>query len=253
MEPNVTAVITAMTDAEQSFLSDTLEAVVRDSCLGQILICVEENNTWINPLLEQFEDDRIEALFLPMMILSAARNHGVREAKYDWIAFCDGDDVWCKNKTRHQLKIAIKEKAHFVGADHYLISEKGITRACALSLYIPMPSSWLVLRKTMLDFPFDESIRQGQDGEWWLRTHQYIKKARCAKRLLKYRVRPSSLSSSRPSKRKKALIVRLGSVELIGKLIFGATYILWLIGRKNEYVWNNRKWGVMPEPLKARY
>lgn len=35
--------------------------------------------------------------------VSAARNRGVREAKHDWIAFVDSDDVWEPNKLEVQL------------------------------------------------------------------------------------------------------------------------------------------------------
>ncbi len=248
MKPKVTAAITAMTDNEQPFISEVIGAVVNDPYIGQILICVEENNKWISAVVEKFNDHRIEILYLPMMICSAARNRAVECAKFEWVAFCDGDDVWCENKTKYQLETAERERSHFVGADHYLTDEKGSIRACALSLNIPMPSSWLVLRKTMLDFPFDETVRQGQDGEWWQRTHPFINKVRCTKRLLKYRVRANSLSSLRPSKRKKALIVKIGSYKLIGKVVFAFTYILWLSTRKKKYVWNNKKWGIMPLP-----
>jgi hypothetical protein len=42
---DVTAVITAMTDSEQPFLYQTVNAVIADSCIGQIILCVEERNT----------------------------------------------------------------------------------------------------------------------------------------------------------------------------------------------------------------
>jgi glycosyltransferase involved in cell wall biosynthesis len=35
---------------------------------------------------------------------SAARNHGIREAKSDWIAFLDSDDIWLPTKIERQLE-----------------------------------------------------------------------------------------------------------------------------------------------------
>ena len=40
-----------------------------------------------------------------------SRNIGLREAKYDFIAFCDSDDVWMPNKLEIQLTAMLKEDA----------------------------------------------------------------------------------------------------------------------------------------------
>ena len=245
-KPSVTAVITAMTDDERPFILDTLSSMIGDPYLGQILICVEVNNNWIAEVIDQFDDDRMQTLYLPMMVVSAARNRAVELAKYEWVAFCDGDDIWCPGKTSAQLEVAYRKKADFVGSDHYLADENGEIKACALACYIPMPSSWLLKTSTLLEHPFDEKIGQGQDGEWWLRTHSAVKKVRCANKLIKYRVRPNSLSSSRSSKKRKALIVQLASFPMLSKLVYAASYLLWFIARKDEYVWHTKSWGTNP-------
>lgn len=40
-----------------------------------------------------------------------SRNIGLREAKYDFIAFCDSDDVWMPNKLEMQLAEMLRENA----------------------------------------------------------------------------------------------------------------------------------------------
>ena len=246
MEPKVSAVVTAMTDAEKPFIADTLNSMTDDPYLGQILVCVEQNNSWIAPIVDQSNDKRIQILYLPMMIVSAARNRGVEVADFEWIAFCDGDDMWCPGKTRIQLAVGCQEKASFIGTDHYLADENGRIRACALACYIPMPSSWLVEKSILIAHPFNENVRQGQDGEWWIRTHPTVKKVRCPIKLIKYRVRPNSLSSLRPSKKRKALVVQAASIPILDKVIFGITYLLWYFFRKDEYRWRDKSWGKNP-------
>ena len=242
----VTVVVTAMTDAERPFVSDTLKAISGDPCLGQVLICVEKDNEWIAPIVDQHYDHRVQILYLPMMILSAARNRAVELARCEWVAFCDGDDVWCPGKLNVQLEIAEEQNADFIGTDHFLTDEDGNIKACALARFIPMPSSWLVKTSVMLEHPFDETVRQGQDGEWWVRTHQLVKKVRCSSKLLKYRVRSNSLSSKRPSKKRKALIVQLASFPILSKLVYWATYLMWYVDRRDEYLWYEKSWGDQP-------
>src|SRR5699024_5819196 len=40
----------------------------------------------------------------------AARNLGIQEAKYEWIAFLDADDEWKKEHLEEQAKIIIKDR-----------------------------------------------------------------------------------------------------------------------------------------------
>lgn len=42
---DVAAIVTAMTDAEQPFIIDTLKSVFSDPGIGQVVLCIEESNT----------------------------------------------------------------------------------------------------------------------------------------------------------------------------------------------------------------
>jgi len=243
IKPKVTAIITAMTDEEQPYLKQCLIAALQEPLVGQIIVCVEQDNTWLESMLSELRDDRIEPLLLPLMTVSAVRNRGVAVAKYSWVALCDGDDVWKEGKTQAQIDYAERYQAQFVGTDHVLIDETGTTKAYALAKNIPMPSTWMVLTEVMQSFPFDEEVVTGQDGEWWLRTYRQVKKVRCPYHYLYYRVRDKSLSSSQPSKKRKVKIVRLAKLPGINYLIKIATYFLWYVNRSDKYVWNTTDWG----------
>lgn len=234
---DVAAIITAMTDSESSFLYNTVEAVLSDPGIGQVILCIEQNNSWINTLLNSLlTDKRLEILRMPLAPPGRIRNEAVRYVKKPWVAYCDGDDIWCRGKTLIQRAYANTKECDFVGIDHYLTDENGKVCAIALAKYIPMPSSWMIRTKVMREYPFNESMRTAEDGEWWWRTNYIIRKARCPKLLLKYRVRSKSMSSDTPSKRNKAKLVALASIPLFGKSILFLSYCIWLLNRQEKYL-----------------
>jgi glycosyltransferase involved in cell wall biosynthesis len=245
---DVAAIITAMTDGEQPFLSKTVEVALSDPGIGQVVLCVEEKNDWLDATLSSYmKDSRLCIVRLPMMPQGAVRNKALEHVQKSWVAYCDGDDVWCKGKTLIQRDFANKAGCDFVGADHYLTDEEGKIRAFALARYIPMPSSWMVRTETMRRYPFDESVEclGIEDGEWWVRTANDVQKARCPKMLLRYRVRSGSSSTSRPSKKRKTKVVNFAKVPILGFGILFFTYFAWLFTRQRRYVWL-ASWGQPP-------
>jgi hypothetical protein len=226
----VAAIITAMTDAEQPFVRATMESVLSDPGIAQVILCVEIKNTWIYDTL------------------GAVRNFALVHVRMPWVAYCDGDDVWCQGKTLTQLSYAKKMGCDFVGTDHYLTNENGQIRACALARYLPMPSSWMVRTEIMKQHPFDESpfsLIKDESGEWWGRTAGIVSKGRCSKLLLRYRIRNSSLSTKTQSMQRKAKVVALSNNPGFRPIILLATWITWLFTRQDKYIWY-KGWGQPP-------
>lgn len=246
LQPEVAAIVTAMTDAEQSFVRDTIESVLADPGIAQVVLCIEQQNTWIQSVLGGLlSDPRLEMLQIPLMPLGAVRNQALERVRLPWVAYCDGDDVWFQGKTMTQLNYAKTTGCDFVGADHFLTNERGKIRACAPARYLPMPSSWMVRTQVMRQHPFDESpfsLSQEESGEWWNRTSGIVSKARCPNLLLRYRIRSSSLSAKTPSMRRKTQIVNLANIPGLGAIILFATWGMWLFTRKKTYLWNEG-WG----------
>jgi len=239
---DVAAIVTAMTDDEKYFLKDTLHAILADDTIAQIIVCYEENNEWLSQSIELYlKDSRIELLSLPMMNIGAVRNRAVQLVKQPWVTFCDGDDVWMPNKTSQQRTFANKKMLDFVGAGHYLTNEDGQIQTYGFSMFIPMPSTWLVKTEVMNKFPFNENLTRRSDGDWWIRTQNKIKKGKYFKVLLKYRVRLQSVSMLSCSKKRKVNMVRFAQVPVLGSLLKGITYIVWLSTKYLPYIWL-RKW-----------
>src|SRR5262249_40625594 len=156
----------------------------------RVVVCVQDTNTWVDELLASVKE-RLQILRLPLAPAGSVRNEAVKHARTEWVAFCDGDDVWCKEKTSRQLEFASKNYFDFVACDHFLTDEAGRVRAVALAMYIPMPSSWLVRTRVMLEHPFrtEKKFNGIEDHEWWFETKKSVLKHRLPKLLLRYRVR----------------------------------------------------------------
>lgn len=245
---DVAAIVTAMTDAEQPFIIDTLKSVFSDPGIGQVVLCIEESNTWMDAVLGSFpEDPRLKAIRLPLAAPGAIRNQALNYVSLPWVAYCDGDDVWGKGKTQRQRAYAETTKGDFVGVDHFLTNEAGKVRACALARNLPLPSAWMVRTEVMRQYPFSESIYQGECAEWWIRTSGIVSKARYPELLLRYRLRSSSLSTTTSSKQRKVKIVALANIPVLGAIIFCATGCMWLFSRRQEYIWQP-DWGPETDP-----
>jgi glycosyltransferase involved in cell wall biosynthesis len=235
---NVTAIVTAMKEDEKPFLFEAVAAIISDLFIGQIILCIEEKNDWLNAEIGTLlKDPRLQVIQMPMMPIGAVRNRALNYVQKPWVAYCDGDDVWCKEKTLIQQKYAYKTGADLIGAGHYLTDNLGRIYACGLSLFIPMPSSWMVRTKIMQHYPFNEEMQHGSDGDWWFRTSGLVRKEKCPRLLIRYRVRLHSVSSKTLSKKRKLRFMTISKIPILGSILYFLTYCFWLITRNQPYKW----------------
>jgi glycosyltransferase involved in cell wall biosynthesis len=231
---DVTAVVIAMTDGEKPFLAEAVEAAAADPGVAQVIVRVSDHLKWVDEVLASAsKNPRVKIFRIPIENPGTARNAGVKHVETEWVAFCDGDDVWSKGKTEAQRDFADKNGAVFVGADHYLTDEKGHIRAVAMAKYLPMTSSWLVRTDVMRKYPFRDELLE--DHHWWFDTKQTVPKHRCPELLLRYRVRGRSISTDEPSKQRKVRVVTWGKKPVIGLGVLALTWGVWLLNRSKSY------------------
>lgn len=123
--------------------------------------------------------------------VSIARNNGVKEAIYDYIAFLDGDDWWTPSYLE-EMKNLIREfpEAGLYGSGYYLIKngkkkvanigvepgfEKGIINYCKVytnKLCMPIWTGAAVIPTNIFESGngFSPELKLGEDFDLWVRT-----------------------------------------------------------------------------------
>lgn len=79
-------------------VKDTIQSVLDQTFTDFEIIIVNDGSTDNSlQLILEFTDPRIRIVDKTNGGVSSARNRGIAEARYEWIAFLDGDDIWKKN------------------------------------------------------------------------------------------------------------------------------------------------------------
>jgi len=102
MNPKVSVVIPTYNRAEK--VRKGVESVLAQSFADIEVIVVDDGSSddTGRSLKNEF-GDRIRYFFQANQGVSAARNKGIEEARGEWIAFLDSDDLWEKEKLEYQL------------------------------------------------------------------------------------------------------------------------------------------------------
>ncbi|MCP4490811.1 MAG: glycosyltransferase family 2 protein [Gammaproteobacteria bacterium] len=132
---------------------------------------------------------QINYLYQQTRGVSAARNYGIRQAQYPWVALLDSDDSWLPDKIEniratqqhqpdyllfHSDEAWIRNGIHVNAKNKHQKSGGWIFHQC-LPLCVISPSAVVMNRELFDDVGmFDESLPACEDYDLWLRIcHQY--------------------------------------------------------------------------------
>lgn len=79
-------------------IESTLQSVLEQTYKNFEVIVVNDGSTDNSAaLVEEINDSRVRLIHQENKGVSAARNRGIKEAKYEWLSFLDADDIWYPN------------------------------------------------------------------------------------------------------------------------------------------------------------
>ncbi len=206
---NVSVVVP--TRNRSALLAMTLRSVLRQQDVELEVIVVDEASTDDTPaMLAALGDARVRVIRHDMPGgVSSARNRGAAEARGEWLAFVDDDDLWARDKLARQLHAAqtlgrdwayagsvnITDRNEIVHGRPPLPPEEVVA---ALPRYnaIPGGGSNVVVRRTtwVRAGPFDTRLRNTEDWEMWIRLAKHGPPACVYSPLVGYRVHNSNSS-----------------------------------------------------------
>jgi GT2 family glycosyltransferase len=192
-------------------LATTLRGVLRQRAVDLEVIVVDEASTDDTAaVIAAIADPRVRVVRhdTPRGV-SAARNHGAEEARGDWVAFLDDDDLWAPDKLASQLQAAVDTgrdwaytgSVNIVGPSRVVYGgpppppEQVVTAILRYNA-IPGGGSNVVVRRTTLRRagPFDTRLRNTEDWEMWIRLAKMGPPAWVCSPLMAYRVHSSNSS-----------------------------------------------------------
>jgi glycosyltransferase involved in cell wall biosynthesis len=210
--PLVSVVIPTFNGA--SVIWETLESVRSQTFQNFEAIIVDDGSTDdTSAIARRFCETDSRFAFVQQIHagVSNARNAGILQARGEWIALLDHDDIWLPQKLERQLALSREDsRANFLFTNFYLwdgqrdlrlmypdgqpLPEGDTLRQLVFS-FTYLPSTVMVRRQTLLDAHlFDPELLMSQDWDMWLRIAEHGIWARGIREpLVRYRRWPGSL------------------------------------------------------------
>ena len=197
---------------KKKFFQETISSLAKQTYQNfEIILIYDDNNkselSYIKKIINQYKLKTKIINNTKNIGAGLSRNKGLKLSKGDFVAFCDADDLWDKNKLLYQLKFIKKNKLLFSHSSYDVINykskkigsfnvpkviyERDLIKSCDIGL-----SSVMISKKLLKNFSFS-SLKTKEDYLLWLQIIQTITKfSGIKKKLVSWRNLENSLSSS---------------------------------------------------------
>jgi glycosyltransferase involved in cell wall biosynthesis len=207
--PGLVSVVTAAYNMG-GYIAETLESVLGQDYPQVESIVVDDGSTDDTAsVLEGYADNpRVSVVRQSNAGQTVAKNRGIREARGEFIAFCDADDTWRRDKLSRQLPRFADAAVAVVYSDIECVDGQGqvlpyydiphyegrVTAPLLIDNFVPFPT--VVVRAAVLRAAggFDESLTMSIDYDLWLRISVNHLFAFVPERLANYRVWEGQMS-----------------------------------------------------------
>src|SRR5690554_6433425 len=167
-------------------ITNTAQSVLDQTYQNFEIVIINDGSTDSSiKAVEAINDNRIRLIHQENQGVSAARNRGIKEAKYEWIAFLDGDDLWEPNHLEEitkMMNLYPEEKVFvtsFVYSDNrQMFKQPRATPIFKIANYFKeaikenlMWKSIVVVNKECIAKvgEFNEKLNRGEDLDLWAR------------------------------------------------------------------------------------
>jgi glycosyltransferase involved in cell wall biosynthesis len=197
--PTVTAVIPTYNRAK--YICEALDSILVQSRPVDEIIVVDDGSTDNTFELLKAYGDKILYIRQQNKGPGAARNRGIREARGEYIAFLDSDDLWVKDKTQSQidfftrnpqLGVVFGDMANFSDDqenglpeikspqihDYFVSHASNLEHIIECLIHedvIPTPTVMIKRECLSKIGQFDERLKIGEDYDYWLRAASICK------------------------------------------------------------------------------
>jgi glycosyltransferase involved in cell wall biosynthesis len=219
--PATVSVIIPAHDAE-AFIAETLDSVLAQTApAAEILVVADRCSDGTVDVVGRYAQ-HVRLLLGDAGSAAASRNTGARAATGEWLAFLDADDLWLPDKLDRQLRVVGDPRTALIYTDRYNIGSRGdlpeiqgriqplysgdvFVDLLLLGNHITL-SSVLVNREVFLRLGgFDETLRNAEDWDMWIRVAAAHTVAACPEPLVRYRFHPG-MKSGNPERMRAARV-----------------------------------------------
>jgi teichuronic acid biosynthesis glycosyltransferase TuaG len=212
-KPLISVIIPAFNAA--AFIAETLQSVQAQTFTDFEVIIVDDGSTdETAAIARRFcgVDSRFFLIQQANLGVSAARNAGILQARGEWLAFLDADDVWLPEKLGRQMALFRADPgANFLFTNHFFWDGQRDLSVCYRENR-PLPEGdtarrlvdcnvygvcSIVVQRALFDRAgiFDSALDSCEDWDMWLRLSEHGIRARGIREpLVRYRRWPGSLS-----------------------------------------------------------
>lgn len=194
-------------------IKETIESVLQQTYQSfEIIVINDGSQDETLAVINSIQDQRVKVFSYPNAGLSASRNRGFAQARGEYIAFLDADDLWTKDKLEAQLEALqqnpqaavayswtdhIDEDGKFLRPASYNSCSGNVYERLLIGNFLVCGSNTLIRAQALTKIGgFDESLNSAEDWDMWLRLapcHEFVVVPRPQ---VLYRISPYSMSAN---------------------------------------------------------
>jgi len=205
--PTVSIVIPTYNRAD--YIAETIESVLAQTYpLAEIIVIDDGSTDNTREIVAKFEP-QVKYVWQKNAERGAARNHGLRSATGEYIAFLDSDDVWLPNKIEQEINIFnSNQQAGLVYSDVQIIDVHGnflhnikrkgfsgkVTAHLLRDNFVSIGSHLIKTQVALASGGFREErqLSGSEDWEFWVRLSTQVEFAHLPQITAKIRTHPNN-------------------------------------------------------------